>query len=278
MDIRQNPFSLYDFLGYFIPGTIFLIGLGTLPYLSDSMETIAESVITTLHLNEPGFYLPFILVAYLLGHTLSFLSAVTIENYALWSVGYPSKFLLGIPYPNYYEATEYRPKDYKYVRVLIRTLILIILAPITFLDFIFSLLKLRELLYARPLNPILSQTINKKLVSFAKKHSGLEPKVLKDKKIDLFPFAYHFAVENAKAHLPKMQNYVALYGFTRTINVVVVILFWIIFGFALQNNSLLQYSGLIIWMLGFSYLFFLNFMKFYRRFSLEVLMAISVIS
>ena len=26
MDIKQNPFSLYDFLGYFTPGAIFLYG------------------------------------------------------------------------------------------------------------------------------------------------------------------------------------------------------------------------------------------------------------
>lgn len=38
----------------------------------------------------------------------------------------------------------------------------------------------------------------------------------------------YYAVENAPNHFSKMQNYVALYGFFRTLTPIAVLLFWVI--------------------------------------------------
>jgi hypothetical protein len=139
------------------------------------------------------------------------------------------------------------------------------------------LIHLKERLYARPLDPILAKLIQGKLTKLAKEHSGLTLKDIQDKDSDLFRFAYHYAVAHSQNHLLKMQNYVALYGFARTITMVMVLWFWIVPIVSFINrfpllNSIVTTAILFI----LSFISFLNFMKFYRRFSLEVLMAISV--
>lgn len=273
MEIKQNPFSLYDFLGYFVPGALFLIGLGSIIFLSYLLGTTGDSLIKLLQLDQPGFYLPFILVAYLTGHIISFVSSVTLENYSTWKVGYPSKFLLGADYPKYFQV-----KEFKMARITTRIFVGLFLLPITVLDFCGNLLHLKELLYARKLDPTLTELLQGKFSSFLDKHAGLKHQKIRIQETDLFLFAYHYAVEHSPSHLPKMQNYVALYGFARTITMVLICLFWAVIIILVSGKIAFFISLYILFGLSvLSFLSFLNFMKFYRRFSLEVLMAISVI-
>ncbi|MFA6712186.1 MAG: hypothetical protein WCS33_05715, partial [Candidatus Caldatribacteriota bacterium] len=37
----------------------------------------------------------FVIISYVLGHALNYLSSLTIERYSIWSIGYPSRFILG---------------------------------------------------------------------------------------------------------------------------------------------------------------------------------------
>ncbi len=76
-----------------------------------------------------------------------------------------------------------------------------------------------------------------------------------------------------------MQNYVALYGFLRTIFLVFIIFTWaFIFYASVSNINFSFHIALILIAFSFtSYISFLAFMKFYRRFNLEALMAISVV-
>jgi len=274
MEMKQNPFSLYDFLGYFVPGALFLMGMVAIPLISSPYTTMVTKVIEQLHLNDVGFYLPFILIAYLIGHILSFVSSVTLENYSVWRVGYPSKYLLGVPYPKYFDFTEYKTS-----RILIRTLVGIFLVPIVLWDLLGNFVNLKDLLYARPLDPILMELLRSKIKILAqKKYSGLELKVIDMRKTDLFRFAYHFVVEKSTSHLPKMQNYVALYGFARTNTLVMIVWFWLI-SFQIFFNGIGVINGLIFLssLSILAFISYLNFMKFYRRFTLEVLMALSVV-
>jgi apolipoprotein N-acyltransferase len=83
---------------------------------------------------------------------------------------------------------------------------------------------------------------------------------------------------NAPAHQPKMQNYVALYGFLRTLTFLSILSFWLIFASWLGGKLDFVYSICLLASTAFvSLILFLGFVKFYRRFSLEVLMALSVI-
>ena len=92
--LKQNPFSLYDFLGYFTPGAILLYGcILTLGHTQPDGSVI-NYVNQYQGLDKTQFYTLFILIAYISGHFLNFLSSITIECYSNWAFGYPSKYLL----------------------------------------------------------------------------------------------------------------------------------------------------------------------------------------
>ena len=74
MDLKQNPFSLYDFLGYFTPGALFLYGLMAAYAHAQPLITVLGNITATLSFKTPEVYIPFILVAYATG-SLSFLSS-----------------------------------------------------------------------------------------------------------------------------------------------------------------------------------------------------------
>ncbi len=274
MELKQNPFSLYDFLGYFTPGAIFLycilLALGHLETKGFSFSY----VITYLSFEKAEIYIPFILAAYLSGHFLSFLSSITIERFSLWAHGYPSKYLLGITHKGYFSATEH-----EFLRVVIRILVFVVLAPISFLDFILGkIVGMREL-YAKKLDPLLIEVLRNRIEALIEKHAGVrnKEKYGPARDIDFFRYAYHYALENAPSHITKMQNYVALYGFLRTLTLIVLITFWVIAWHVLNGSFATPTAFWTMFIVGVvAYLFFMGFVKFYRRFSLEALMAMAV--
>ncbi|HGP2222280.1 TPA: hypothetical protein ACLGQJ_004575, partial [Salmonella enterica] len=87
--------------------------------------------------------------------------------------------------------------------------------------------------------------------------------------------------EFSKQHQTKIQNYVALYGFCRNICLVFIISFWIsvptfIYRFFTESNFIYSLLSMTLSFL-FTYVFYVGFVKFYRRYTLEVLMAFAVL-
>lgn len=273
MDIKPNPFSLYDFLGYLIPGAIFIYGF-LLVLNHVYLATISlSSIATQLHFEKEEIYIIFILVAYVWGHILSFLSSITIERYSIWAHGYPSKYLLGV------KKSDYFPKGDK-LRCVIRFIVGLGLFPIVIMDWILGAKAGMRDLYAKPLDELLINLLRNKIDLLMASHAEVVPDVKEHggaSETDFFRYAYHYAVENAPNHLAKMQNYVALYGFLRTLTLIAVLTFWDLFWHATSAAIPLSIS---LWLMLvatiFTYLLFMAFVKFYRRFSLEALMAMSV--
>lgn len=280
MDLKQNPFSLYDFLGYFVPGALtlfagFAISQAWLP------ADISQSISSMFQPSRLEFYLPFVLVSYITGHALSFVSSVTIEHYLVWRVGYPSRYLLGNPFPRFFDVTT--PKDVtnpKCIRLIVRACVALLIFPISLLDFtIGAVLRLNQY-FARPADNVLLNHINPRIAKLVLECTGTEPpsQDIASGDAHFFLLMYHYCVERAPAHLAKMQNYVALYGFCRTISFAFVLTFWsLISAMSLgvaKLTVLLPSVGVVAIL---AYLFYLDFMKFYRRFSLEVFMAFAVI-
>lgn len=93
----KNPFSFYDFLGYLFPGLICVI------FLKVVFSMDEQITIDTL-LNKGNFTsfswkdtVQYTVLAYVVGHLVSYFSSLTIEPYLIWSYGYPSVFLLKEP-------------------------------------------------------------------------------------------------------------------------------------------------------------------------------------
>ncbi|HEY9100426.1 MAG TPA: hypothetical protein VIN38_16290 [Thiobacillus sp.] len=203
MDLKQNPFSLYDSLGYFTPGAIFVYGLmaayAHVQPGGDSLQHIA----TSLSFDSAEIYIPFILASYAVGHFLSFVSSITVERYSIWTFGYPSKSLLDLPNSGYWAVSE---KTFQ--RRAIRLLVGLLLAPISLLDWLLgSCAGLRDV-YVKKLDPLLISAISLKIKHLVREHALLPDadELGKPVEHDFFRYVYHYAVENAPSHLPKMQQ------------------------------------------------------------------------
>jgi hypothetical protein len=275
MEVKQNPFSVYDFLGYFTPGALFLFAaMASYRHLFSNATTF-EGFAQSIGLNNAEAYVPFVLLAYTSGHILSFISSITIERYSLWAMGYPSKYLLGLEHSGYYSINENI-----ILRYIIRTIVFILILPMSFPELVFGrLFGLRDL-YAKKIDPLLIEIIQNKIYALVRTDGGIrEPeKRGTTATSNYFLYAYHYAVENAPNHLPKMQNYVALYGFLRTLTLLSVFIFWaIIFHIALGMSASVYIWILLAISVLISYLLFMAFVKFYCRFSFETLMAMSIV-
>jgi hypothetical protein len=268
----QNPFSLYDFLGYLIPGLLLILGV---LFLSDVGSVVVDpigTINTALSSISIELSLVALVVCYFLGQIISYISSMTVEKYSNWTIGYPSKYLLRIETSSFWEL---QTKGWtRVVDILIRLILCGLMLPMVLLDLLVgNVFKFRRTL-AKPLDKQLVTVIVEK--AFALVKACFTSTYEHNKDDDFFRIYYHYALEKCPNHYAKFQNYVALYGFTRTMTIVTVILFW----FNLfQAVSCRVDPSICMWTLailaGLSYLMYASFNKFYRKFSLEVLMAIS---
>lgn len=265
MEIKQNPFSVYDFLGYFIPGaTLSYIAIISFSHAKISIPAFPNNISSLESL------LPFTLLSYLIGHVLSYISSATIEKYSLYTYGYPSRYLLRDK-----NSKEQQKKTTMFWKALNTTFIL----PIYIFDKIINkLLNLRYFI-TRPLDKNLTIIIRAKIYSLLSEHNQNNFSTGPDE-THYFTFVYHHTVENCPAHLPKMQNYVALYGFLRANSLIFNICFWAsALHLKLEQNFFTTNKIALISMVAFgflSFILYLGFMKFYRRFTMESLMAFAV--
>jgi len=270
----QNPFSFYDFLGYLIPGAI---AVYSLLILSLPGDVNWHNVFTHYGLSKIEIIIPFIISCYIIGHIISYLSSITIERFSIWSLGYPSKYLLGIDRLGYWsELCNESISNYaKFTFFIRRFLLVIILLPISILDFFIGKhLKLRKL-YTRELDSFTKKVITTNL----DKHFENVTEVKSPEKTgsivhqNFFLTIYHYCLERAKNHQNKFQNYVALYGFLRALSFLFIIIFWSTIIFRNEGTTWITLiAGLL------SYILYMGYNKFNRRFSLEVLMAFVSIS
>ena len=271
MERLQNPFSLYDFLGYLIPGSIMLYGLLFL-YLPTGTQIGDVLKCYNLDGYEDAFLI--IISSYSIGHIISFVSSLTIEKLSLWMHGYPSKYLLEIKQKGYFESAFYKGvgcNEYE-IRMLARTALYLILLPISLLDLIFGKFFQLRLFYVRKLDSYTLEVVKRRIEAginwVPKLNDFTEHNERKMSEYDFFRLIYHYCLENVSSHQSKFQNYVALYGFLRALSFISLALFWL-----LIITSIFEYWGLVLAFGAISYVCYMGYCKFSRRFTLEVLMA-----
>ena len=272
----QNPFSLYDFLGYLIPGFLCLLITYYINQLQNGYEFLC--IISNLQL-EPSLAQSIILIifSYFIGHILNFISSVTVEKYSYWKYDYPSKYIMGIQHT---ESYFIGPTHVIIWRFTVAT----ILFPIVIGDYIFgNKLNFKDV-YVKGLDSFLVEAIKKKgIVLFAK--LNLIVPAGRMRQYDYHRIFAHYVIQNSEATNGKTGNYLALYGYLRCMSLILSFSFWITF----YNlcTSIMDYTSIIEYLTAkknmffllfilflLCYLSFMAFMKFYRRYSLENLMAI----
>jgi len=271
--MKQNPFSFYDFIGYLIPG-ILGVSLCYFVMVSKSSNTIltfqefADSI--------PQFSIQanilLLIIAYTIGHFMSFFSSITVEKYAIWKYDYPSKFLLKI------QKVKFREHFRTFHGAFWGVVIIFILLPTVFLDFILGYVFRFKTFYSKCLDDNLISFIKLKILKLASVLGfDIQNTDIAEHKSDFFRIVFHYAFENTTNHQSKFTNYVALYGFLRTITLILNLFFL----YLLIHLTLVDYftfwsiTSLILISL-VSYVFFMAFMKFYRRYSLEGLMVLAI--
>lgn len=269
--IKQNPFSLYDFLGYFVPGALMIYLYLIVDYIKTNSGTfkISKFLASTSDLKLEQF-LFFIIISYAIGHLINFISSITVEKYANWKYDYPSKYLLG------FEKKKYWTKG---IANLWRVILPAVLLPTTVFDLILGDLFKFKNFYTRKLDPFLIEVIKEKgitLVNNLFKNKTGNQDIKKIRGYDFFRVFAHYTFEHSKNHQFKMVNYVSLYGFLRVLCLITTVAFWFVSSIMIFTD----YLELNIWTLIsiglINYTFFMAFMKFYRRYTLEGLMLIAI--
>lgn len=274
--MNQNPFSIYDFLGYLIPGGLFLYLLYfcgiTLDW--DVIIQLKKTAIAQESSLSLLGYSSIVILAYIIGHAIAICSAFLVEKYMNDTLQYPSIYLFWELNNDFKDEVK---KDYG--RTIKYLIIKTILLPVFILDRI-TFYKL----YSRELTKELASPLWSMLEKSYKKIFSVDLSQLKNGYAlqgDLFRLAYHYSYEHSSNHQPKIQNYVALYGFCRNVCLVFLLFFWVAFVRLVINTLTDEMFGFNILstlsMLLMTYVFYCGFVKFYRRFTLEVFMAFSVL-
>ncbi|EKT6459093.1 hypothetical protein QEV45_004257 [Salmonella enterica] len=281
--MNQNPFSFYDFLGYLIPGGFFILLMYFcgLTFDLDIVVDLTELLKGQSQIFGVLNYASIVIISYIAGHFISITSAFFIEKYMNEKLGYPSQYLFNklsddleiVCTPSCCEQDEDIKRKIKY------RIIKAVLLPITPWDY-----ATQKLCYSQSLPFQLAITTWQIIKDGYEKKFRLDNELLKvgtGLHDDLFRLAYHYVYEFSNQHQSKIQNYVALYGFCRNICLVFIITFWIsflTFIFRLVEGNSISYSLVsVLLSFFFVYVFYVGFVKFYRRYTLEVLMAFAVL-
>ncbi len=273
--MKQNPFSFYDFLGYMLPGAAllyivaFVFGVDEIAAkfsLEDTSNSTASQLLS---------FIPAVIFSYLLGHVLAIGSSALIEAFTNYSNGYPSEFLFNVK-PKAYLSSD--TSNGQCGRVVLWFLIL----PISVFKLVLKdTLKIKMFNQAKPLPKQLRDAAFKKCIVILREDIKVDTTQMNlEHGIDgdYLRLLYHFIFENSERHSGKLQNYVALYGLTRNVSFVFIVLFWgavYSYFFASKLNIGLLH---IFSFATLAYVFYIGFVKFYRRYSLEAVMAASVFS
>lgn len=281
--MKKNPFSIYDFLGYVFPGAFALCiviylhkmpqsvsFLGFIDFFSKGLDNSTSSGGFDFAIEETVLY---ILFSYMAGHLIAYLSSLTVEPLSIWWYGYPSSFLMGKT-RSFFKVNDDKGRRQKIMVIFWRCVVAIFLFPLTISMLFFGRFLFISSYYIKKLDPYLQASIQYK-VRCLTKHLSL-PYMWNDDEIDYHRIIYHYVYEVKSAHQVKMDNYVALYDFMRSMTLIMNLTFLYAVYYINTNSVELLWIG--VWMLIstmlLSYLFFMAFMKFYRRFTLEVMMCL----
>lgn len=271
----KNPFSFYDFLGYLFPGLVCVIFLKVICSIEGSItiqSLFNQGLVTSFSWQDT---IQYTVLAYVVGHLVSYFSSLTVEPYLIWSYGYPSEFLLKENYnKDFFDINTNVGEKLTY---LWKLLVCILIFPICFASLFFGRLLNFKYYVLKPLDAYLRSSINKKIDSLLS-----ELKLPQDHEdVDIHRILMHYNYEHYDKHIRKYDNYVALYGFLRSLSLLCSSIFIFLLYIEIRTinfNATIDWVAVAILIIMFcvTYLYYLGFIKFYRRYTLENFMSIVV--
>lgn len=287
--MMKNPFSLFDFLGYIIPGAFtllvifYFVRMDPLDFVNPmQLDEMITEIKGWLNASESIVSCSvFLILSYITGHLVAYISSITIEKFIIWWYGFPSEFLLvdeGRWHILHDGMSMARNKNCGYIFEIVRTYLLRIVVSLVLLPILLPTIIVKIIggdgFFVKALDAYLRDIILCKRKSLSKQLSL--PDSSHYEKVDYHRVIYHYVYEKSGSHRQKMDNYVALYDFLRSLTLIFVWIFMYVMTYVFWNDCKIgQYywlslSGLLV----ITYLFYMGFFKFYRRFTLEAFMCL----
>lgn len=292
--MEKNPFSIYDFMGYLFPGILVMFILCYVfcgyfnPYDIFNLEAFVHAFKLDIGVSicMMGRIAIFVVISYILGHLISYISSLTIELVFRRTFGYPSTYLFKKSritwkemFKNYFETIQKANRGYMKVGVVIlKAFLLVVVAPISIMNFTLGHVTSLNLFVTRSLDDNLISIVQQKYNVMQKK---LNIDIMDSSNMDKHRLVMHYAYHNVKTSQNKTENYIALYGFLRCISFIFCLAFdaLAIYGITtIDINAEVSWDLIIeIGILFFiAYVSYLGFTKFYRKYTLENYMALVV--
>lgn len=278
MNPKNTSFTAYDVLGYFVPGAVLLLSIHFSILFHHADDRSYDALLKVFGNVQAGLLVPFLILSYLAGHILGFMSSVTLQRYAIWAYGVPSQILLGYSSHGYFDPQTSKP----WLSNIFRALVFILIIPISFPDLIFGKFLDMRSNYLKRFDNILINVVKSKLISILNKEIQSDDSDLESlpdpRKNDYLKLVFHHAIERAPNHVSSLRNHVVLYGYLRASALVMVISFWASTLHFLCTDTPLWPSILIIFGYGsLSFLLFIAYFRLYKRYAEECFMAIATI-
>lgn len=219
-----------------------------------------------------------IVLSYICGHIIAYLSSTSVEYFANKTFKYPSYYLLhneNRKYTSYLKS--FFLQEINLGNFLWRLILFVILFPISFFILLLGHPLHINKFIIRPLDEYVRNSIQTKAFNLSQKLNLSRPEV--NSNADYHRIVMHYVYLNIPNCQRKTDNYIALYGFLRAICLIACIFTDIII---VKGIGTIDFSAEIDWssfililiMIFVCNILFMGFVKFYRRFTLENYMAL----
>jgi hypothetical protein len=264
MRVEKLPFTIYDIVGYFLPGAALLVSIAAFS-VPDLLVNLYHSEI----LEKIPIYawipisIVLVIVPHALGYCIALISSEGIEKAFVKAYGYPSEFLV--------HGCRRPESSYKDNASLVRKMFL--------LHYLLrgSLRNRFQSIFVKQLGPTIIGKLDERfylIFGINKEHIPSE---------EWFSLIENYVMNNSQPAFMRMYNYVTMYGFCRNLSAAVY--FSAVVLFIMVTASIHFSPWMLSWHVTFriyvaiaammllSVMLAANFAKFYRRYSSEAILA-----
>ncbi|MCJ9428931.1 hypothetical protein [Kordiimonas marina] len=291
--IENLPFTTYDLVGYLVPGSVVvLIFFLHNNFFSNSLSSMLEKGNTAFQVIA---FLILLILSYVMGHVLSYLSSEVSEKFIVRSLGYPTVYLMGRSYAPLDQAKQKKTAGARIRKNIMDQLYgggfgwrgpwftrAIFIFHIVLLPVILGSMLLGFGFYTEPLSPCVVNECKKRFTKIWPSYSNY----IKEQNGDWFSLLSYYTLNKYPYVAPKAYNYVVLYGFLRSFLFLGTIVCWLLV-FDLMFDCLdfhdhTKYLGGTEWALIcfwlFTWIIGMAYCKFYRRYSREIISSFAALN
>lgn len=276
MKVEKLPVTAYDIVSYFAPGALLIIYCGYGFHSKPLSQLVAIEDLNTMVFLTVVFL--FVVASYVIGHAVALLAAFTLERLSLGFTDYPSRYLADDESEFRYAPGQWGPSVCEYVFKNLKKrkgdiffwLICLFCFPFSILLLAITVFRLWGYLIKSEEKTTIELLDERFLARFnrSRKSEGLSRR--------WFVLIEYYVFYRSERGAQRMYNYLNLYGFCRNAamsfyaGTILLFISWLWIGPSVHKALFILLSLFCAMML------FLGFIKFFRRYSHEAIIAFVV--